>query len=398
VKRRHVLKLLGGSGTLLAISPGLLFGASSPHDLAVQGQELLTAGQLDKALEVLLEARRLDPRNDRVRALLGRLWFQRGDARRALEEFRLAVRLNPEDTLSRIMVETIEQFPLPPPTAQPASDGRGERNRHASGRLSALERQAMDERGHFLEKGSAAREAGPFRLVVDPGHGGADAGAVGPGLREADVTLDLSLRLARLLAKAQDEVVVSLTRVADAGLPGWARASLAGWYDADALLSIHATRIPETAVSGIAVCGLGQTASGPMAAAVATVENAAYGREDPDVDQGGGGLFIQATRRAAGTGHGRRGVELAGLCQKAWPKQAPLTVLPIQTAPVRLLAAADAPAILVEMGFLSHPGDAAVLGVPEKRQALAQGLAQAVLAMIRERSRAAGEADDPAPK
>ena len=103
MKRRHVLKLLGGAGTLLAISPGLLLGASSPHDLAVQGQELLTAGQLDKALEVLLEARRLDPRNDRVRALLGRLWFQRGDARRALEEFRLAVRLNPEDTLSRIM-------------------------------------------------------------------------------------------------------------------------------------------------------------------------------------------------------------------------------------------------------------------------------------------------------
>ena len=37
----------------------------------------------------------------------------------------------------------------------------------------------MDERGHFLEKGSAAREAGPFRLVVDPGHvPGADAGRV----------------------------------------------------------------------------------------------------------------------------------------------------------------------------------------------------------------------------
>jgi len=390
MKRRDALAWLGGAGALLALAPGELFGSPNPHDLAVEGLELLSAGQLDKALEVLQKARRLDPRNDRVWALLGRVWFKKGDVRQALDAFRLAVRLNPEDTMSRIMVETIEQFPLPAPAPQPDqpdADARSPlRARRSVNRLSDLEREAKAERQQLMETGKRGRASGPFRLVLDPGHGGSDPGAAGSGLREADVALDISLRLARILAAAKDTVTVSLTRVADAGLPGWARAGLAGWYAADMLLSIHATRIPDTAVGGVAICTFGQHAAGAVAAAVAQTENAAYGREDPAAGQGSGELFVRATRLAAATGLRRRGAALAGWCRAAWPAKAPLAVLPLQTAPLRLLAEADAPAMLVEMGFLSHAGDAAVLGVPEKRQALAQSLAQAVLAMARQAS------------
>jgi N-acetylmuramoyl-L-alanine amidase len=72
---------------------------------------------------------------------------------------------------------------------------------------------------------------------------------------------------------------------------------------------------------------------------------------------------------------------MAGRMVKALPSKLPLAVRPLGLAPLNLLATADTPAIFVETGFLSNPGDAAVLAGAEARQALAQGLAQAVLAV-----------------
>ena len=92
--------------------------AESADELAREAQAALTGGETDQALSLLREAQGKDPRNDRVQALLGRAWLQRGDAREALAHFTMAVRINPEDTLSRIMAETIGQFPLP------AGDGK----------------------------------------------------------------------------------------------------------------------------------------------------------------------------------------------------------------------------------------------------------------------------------
>jgi hypothetical protein len=140
--------------------------------------------------------------------LLGRAYFQKGDAARALEEFRLAVRLNPEDTISRMMVDKITLFPLPP--GEPASKAGG------VGRSTTLERDAKAERERLLSGKTLPGTAGAFRLLIDPGHGGSDPGAAGPGLRESDVALDVSLRLARVLEdQAKGTVEVFLTRVVD---------------------------------------------------------------------------------------------------------------------------------------------------------------------------------------
>ncbi len=380
MNRRRLLRLLASAGALLAVSPGRVFGADTAHELALRGQDLLTAGQTAKALEVLLQAQALDPRDERVQALLGRAWFQQGDARQALEHFQIAVRLNPEDTLSRMMAETISQFPVPRPKSEPGREKPG-------ARPSALEREALAERKILLDRGVLQRPKGPFRLLLDPGHGGADPGSAGQGLREADVTLDLALRLARVLAPSRESVEVFLTRTADVALPGWARAALAGFYGADALVSLHAARLGQPQASGVAVYAFGWEASGSLAAAVAKEENAAYGRETPFSGRGGDRFFAQAARQATSGGHWRAARELAQALAKALPSDLPLprplSRPDVGAAPIRLLAEADGPAILVEAGFLSHPGDAAVLAEAGKRQALAQGLAAAVLAMAR---------------
>lgn len=395
MNRRHFLGLLGLAGTGVLLGPGRLLAETS-HELAVRGQDLLKAGKIDRALTALLRARDLDPRNSRAYALLGRAYFQGGDARRALDAFRMAVRLNPEDTLSRIMVETIELFPLPPKAPEPRPElgrlgvgVRSGRDKTGGSRLSSLEREARAERERLRKTGLTTAPSGPFRLLLDPGHGGADPGAAGDGQQEADMSLDIALRLARELAGHQDEVAVSLTRVADAGLPGWARAGLAGFYGADWMISLHATRLADPALSGLSVLALGGQATTPLAAALAKVENRAFGPEASDGGRGGQQVFSRAVTRAATTGLRRRGLTMAGLFVKSLPAGLRPAPRPLAEAPLRLLAQSAAPAMLVEVGLLSNPGDAAILDKAGNRAALAKGLAQGVLAVVRSRAGAA---------
>lgn len=374
MNRRRALGWLGAVASLAVTRPGALW-ADSPDEMAARAQELLGAGNTAGALELLRAAAARDPRNDRVQALLGRTWFQQGDAVRALEHFQTAVRLNPEDTLSRMMVETIGQFPVP---ARPASGKEAGRGRPASSMAAAAE----EERRALLAPDAAAERSGPFRLLIDAGHGGADPGAPGEGPREADVTLDLALRLARILAATPDAVAISLTRTADVTLPGWARAALAGFYGADLLLSLHATRLTDPRASGMLVCSLGHVATDPVVRTVAEVENAAYGRQGFMWGSGEREYFAAAARQAAGDGRASRGAALAGSMARTLPGGAPIASRGSAAGPFRLLAEARAPALFVEVGFLSHPGDRSALASPEKRQALARSLAAAVLAGI----------------
>lgn len=374
MNRRQTLCLLGAIGATAFWNPTALW-AEAPDVLASKAQDLLASGHPDKALPLLLEAQAKDARNDRVQALLGRTFMQQGDTRRALDHFRLAVRINPEDTLSRMMAETISQFPLP----RHAGD---EKERPSGRSSSSLAGEAQAERQALLQQGVAPRRPGPFRLLLDPGHGGSDPGIPGQGPREADVALDLSLRLARMLVGSKDTVAVSLTRTADVTLPGWARAALAGFYEADLLLSVHAARVKNPNAAGIVVYSLARTATNPVAAAAAEAENAAYGRSASFLESGGKELFVSAARQAAGAGHRQREAALAGVMAKALPSKAPLPPRGTGAAPFRLLAETDTPALLLEVGFLSHPDDLTVLASADKRHELAQSLATAVLAGI----------------
>ncbi|EDY38659.1 cell wall hydrolase/autolysin [Cyanobium sp. PCC 7001] len=83
---------------------------------------------------------------------------------------------------------------------------------------------------------------GRFRVVIDPGHGGPDPGAVGiRGLRETDVVLDVSLQVARLLQARGVNVVMTRTSEVDVDLPP--RVALANRVGADVFVSVHANAL-----------------------------------------------------------------------------------------------------------------------------------------------------------
>jgi N-acetylmuramoyl-L-alanine amidase len=90
--------------------------------------------------------------------------------------------------------------------------------------------------------GLPAVPRGRFRVVIDPGHGGPDPGAVGiGGLRETDIVLDVSLQVAQLLQARGVQVLMTRTSEVDVDLPP--RVSLANSSNADVFLSIHANAL-----------------------------------------------------------------------------------------------------------------------------------------------------------
>lgn len=109
-----------------------------------------------------------------------------------------------------------------------------------------------------------------MKLVIDPGHGGSDPGAIGPGgTREADINLAVSSRLAALLIRQRHEVV--LTRTGDVFLSLATRADLANSRRADALISIHCNAAVSRAAHGFEVwTSRGQTRADALASGIST--------------------------------------------------------------------------------------------------------------------------------
>lgn len=110
---------------------------------------------------------------------------------------------------------------------------------------------------------------GRFRVVIDPGHGGPDPGAVGiGGLRETDVVLDVALQVAQLLQSRGVQVVLTRTTEVDVDLPP--RVALANSSGADLFLSLHANALSMSRpdVNGIETFFFESASSRALAAAV----------------------------------------------------------------------------------------------------------------------------------
>jgi len=227
----------------------------------------------------------------------------------------------------------------------------------------------------------AQRRAAELPVVVlDPGHGGADPGAIGPsGTQEKRITLQLAIELRRqLLAGRRCRVV--MTRARDVFVPLARRVEIAREREAALLLSLHADAAPPGQAAGLrgaSVYTLSEEASDALAAALARRENLADragGLRLPSVPPEVQRILLSLMRRETRLASSR----LARLTVDALEGDFALLNQPHRRAGFVVLKAPDVPAALVEGGFLSHPRDEALLNTPAHRARLARALAGAV--------------------
>ncbi len=233
---------------------------------------------------------------------------------------------------------------------------------------------------------AASRTTLPL-IVLDPGHGGADPGAIGPaGTQEKRITLLLALELKRLLERA-GRCRVLMTRSRDAFIPLARRVDLARGREAALLLSLHADAMPpgqRGQLRGASVYTLAETATDPLAAALARQENLADragGLRLPSVSPEVQRILLSLMRQETRAGSER----LARLTINALDGDVPLLNQPLRRAQFVVLKAPDVPSALVECGFLSNPEEEALLRRPEHRAKIASSLAEAVHGFLGQR-------------
>ncbi len=217
-------------------------------------------------------------------------------------------------------------------------------------------------------------------VMLDPGHGGRDPGAIGAhGTHEKRITLAVAHELKRQL-EAAGQCRVALTRSRDVFIPLAQRVEAARKHQAALFLSIHADSAPPESARlarGASVYTLGETASDALAAALARQENLADkagGLRLPSVPPEVLSILFSLMRQETRAGSER----LARLVVAALDDETAMLPHSHRRAGFVVLKAPDVPAALVELGFLSHPLDEEALGKPAHRARLAAALVQAV--------------------
>tara|TARA_B110000014_G_C20093946_1_gene573143 strand:- start:880 stop:1662 length:783 start_codon:yes stop_codon:yes gene_type:complete len=220
-----------------------------------------------------------------------------------------------------------------------------------------------------------AQQQGFRVVVIDPGHGGAEVGAVGAtGLMEKNVVLDISKRLSQLLEE-QLGLEVYLTRDQDIYKEKEDRTALANNVKANVFLSIHANSYRGRGVHGAETFFLSDQATDDDARRLAAIENNAMGLEGPT---GSDSNLQMLLWDMAQTTHLRESSVLAEMVQSNMNSLGGTTDRGIKQAPFVVLKGANMPAVLVEVGFLSNPDEERLLADAAYRQQVANMLFQSL--------------------
>ena len=213
----------------------------------------------------------------------------------------------------------------------------------------------------------------PLRtVVIDPGHGGDEKGAVGVGgTLEKDVTLAIARRLKDAL-ESRLGVHVLLTREGDQTIALDDRAALANNNKGDLLISIHANASLRKDVGGAQIYYLSADEAGEEArrAAAARQTLPAVGGTTRDVE-----LILWEVAQLR---HLSDSAVLAGMVEEQMRDTVRLNARPVQQAPFRVLAGANMPAVLVEVGFLTNTEEEERLKSEDHQEAIARALLEAV--------------------
>ena len=213
-----------------------------------------------------------------------------------------------------------------------------------------------------------------FSLVVlDPGHGGADAGVrTMDGLQEKDLTLDVARRLKQRL-ETRLGVRVIMTRDDDRALSADERAAFANNSKADLFLSLHANGALGPGMAGAEVYFLSLDREGESVRRSANAEAVSL----PAL--GGSRRVLEVVPwNLAQAAHIERSAMLARMLDEDLKRHVPMSPRGMQRAAMRVLTGANMPAALVEMAYLTNPEQATSARGDEFRNGMADALFEAV--------------------
>ena len=220
-------------------------------------------------------------------------------------------------------------------------------------------------------------------VVLDPGHGGKDPGAIGvSGTYEKHVAFAAAKELRRQLQQ-DGRLRVELTRSRDVFIPLEQRVAWAQSRGAALFVSMHADALTDHSVRGASIYTLSDTASDPQTAALAQRENSAdrfagsaFHDQPPEVAR----ILLSLVRQETRSNSARLQRRMVG----ALDQDVPMLQNPARHAGFMVLQAADVPSVLVEMGFMSNPQDEAALRRAEHRALVASAMKRAVDAFFTE--------------
>ncbi|MBB4659851.1 N-acetylmuramoyl-L-alanine amidase family protein [Parvularcula dongshanensis] len=201
-------------------------------------------------------------------------------------------------------------------------------------------------------------------VVIDPGHGGFDPGAAGPsGYAEEMATLEAAKTLRTILTARGYEVI--LTREDDSYVEHEQRIEMARRSGAELFLSLHADAHEDHSLRGASVYTLSEKRSARFAAEAKDAGNfSLYDVSLAEDERDVGAILFDLANEATQNESGR----LAGALVSSLSGSVPMINNTHRKASLKVLLAADVPAVLVEMAFISNPEDEGNLRSPRWRR------------------------------
>jgi N-acetylmuramoyl-L-alanine amidase len=213
-------------------------------------------------------------------------------------------------------------------------------------------------------------------IMLDPGHGGADPGAIAPdGVFEKYITLASALELRRALEHT-GRYRVAMTRTRDVYIPLDDRVSDAVTQNASLFLSMHCDHLPQAELRGASVFTLSDDATDSLAAGLAQDENGQATPGNPMAGASPQVADILASLETRATKISSQSLALD--LQSSFRGIVPLLPDPARAANFAVLRDPSTPAALLEMGCLTNPLDEKRLRNPRQRQELAQRITLAI--------------------
>ena len=214
-------------------------------------------------------------------------------------------------------------------------------------------------------------------IVIDPGHGGKDSGAIGNGFMEKDIVLQIGTQLAEKL-RAQGYTVY-MTRSNDTFIELKDRTKFANDKEADLFISVHANSIPKTSdplgAQGLETYFLSPTRS-ERAMRVAALENS---EDMGEMGEYGKLSFLSFLNKEKIIASNKLGIDLQkgilGNLRKQFPN---VHDNGVKEAPFWVLVGAQMPAVLVEVGYISHPDESARIADEKYQRWMVDGLIEGV--------------------